>query len=316
MNLPRTLLCSLLLIGAPALTHADLADGLAVYLPLQADLLDHSVGKVPVKPNGNIVLRDGGAYFGGDGNWLELPFLPLAGHPFAVSLWVRPTGSFPTYGLLQQYDQDKTDHILHLVMRDGLHPWFGFYMDDTVSPIGLSNAGGWQHLVFQYADGAQEIWINGRLICRRVCEAYQGNGGAMYVGKAIKWDNVPAHDFEGYLRDVRIYTARALEVKEVKELARQRPPETPGVRAVAASEESKLRPEAAAGIPLLNVNGGVMRLNGSPGEIYTVDASSDLQHWETLGVTTVGEAGYVEVIDPQAGSSTPRYYRLRYGANR
>ena len=316
MKFFRPLLCGLLLTGAPALTRADLADGLAVYLPLQADLLDHSAAKLPVKPAGNIVLRDGGAYFGGDGNWLELPFIPLAGHPFAVSLWVRPTGSFPTYGILQQYDQNEPNHVLHLVMRDGLHPWLGFYVNDTVSPIGLSNAGGWQHLVFQYAEGAQEIWINGRLICRRESAAYAGNGGATYLGKAVKWDNVPMHDFEGYLREVRIYPARALEVKEVKELARQHPPEAPGVRSGATLSEEKLRPETAAGIPLLNVNGGPMRLNGSPGEVYTVDASSDLQRWEVLGVATIGVEGYVEIVDQDAGKYLQRFYRLRYGASR
>ncbi len=312
MKTPHLLFCLLLLGALPGGARASLDDGLVASLPLRSDLRDHAAGNLPVKMTGNVVLKNGSAFFAGDGNYLELPYIPLNQRDFSVSMWVSPTGNFPTYGLLQQIDRDAPDHLLHFLIREGLHPWMGFYVNDTVSPIGLTNDGAWKQLVFQYTDGAQEIWIDGRLICRRQTVAYQGVAGATYIGRAPKWNNVPTRDFEGYLSDVRIYS-RALKAAEIDQLARLRPPDIGGtiIGGGASTASANPVPTPAAGAPLLNIRGGTMQVSGAPGQMYTVEASSDLQRWGVLGTVTVGSEGTVDIVDTEAGNFPQRFYRLR-----
>ena len=49
---------------------------------------------------------------------------------------------------------------------------------------------------------------------------------------------------------------------------------------------------------------------GNTNANYQVQASSDLQTWQTLGTTTANGAGAFEFVDASAGGFTERYYRL------
>ena len=157
----------LLLLGRPGMAAPALEAGLVAHLPMKDDLRDHAARPHPVEVSGRVELRDGAAFFAGKEDWLELPFIPLHERPFAIAVWLKPTGDQPTYGLLEQRDRSATGHILHLMIRDDLRPWFGFYVNDVVSPVTLANTEAWQHVVFRYDGTHQEIWINGRLVCRR-----------------------------------------------------------------------------------------------------------------------------------------------------
>lgn len=300
---------------AAVAARADLAEGLVAHLPLRADLRDHSAQALPVKISGRVVIRNGAGFFEGKEDWLELPFIPLHDRPFAVATWLKPVGDFPTYGLLHQWDRDVPNHILHLMIRDGWRPWFGFYMNDCVSPLSLSNAGAWQHVVFQFTGTAQEIWINGRLISHRKGGAYKGKAGATCIGRTPTWNNVPARHFTGYLSDFRIYT-RTLTFAEISEIA-SRPPDAPAEAPALAAARSpqppgSVAPAGTSEVPVLSIDGGSMRLRGRPGEDYVVEASSDLEKWEELGKITLGAEGFADFVDEDVARFRQRFYRLRY----
>ena len=127
----------------------QLERGLVVHLPFKGDLLDHAGKPHPVEVFGQVELREGAAWFPGGKDWLDLPFIALNDRPFAIAVWLKPVGTEPTYGLLEQWESNTPGHILHLMIRNGLRPYLGFYVNDLVSPVSLSNAGTWQHLVFQ-----------------------------------------------------------------------------------------------------------------------------------------------------------------------
>ncbi len=295
--------------AAPALR-----EGLVVHLPFTNDLQDHAAKPQPVEVHGPVSVREGAAYFEGKQNWLDLPFIPLNDRPFAVAMWLKPTGAEPTYGVLLQWDRNQESHIFHLMIRDGLRPWFGFYINDVVSPVSLSNAGEWQHLLFQYDGVSQQIWIGGRLICQRAAKAYQGAKGRTLIGKNADWTNVPAKDYEGWMSDFRIYE-RTLAFEEITALAGAVPvtkfsASTP--RALSPQPPGSVAPPGFSAAPLLKIDAEKMRLRGKPGEEYVVEASKDLVAWEVIGNVTVGEDGAVDFVDEEAARFRQRFYRIRY----
>ncbi|MCZ7635591.1 MAG: hypothetical protein M5U12_05785 [Verrucomicrobia bacterium] len=57
---------------------------------------------------------------------------------------------------------------------------------------------------------------------------------------------------------------------------------------------------------------GRIRVQCWKGQTFEVETSSDLTGWTSLGVFT-NETGVLEVIDPEAGRFTCRFYRARGG---
>jgi hypothetical protein len=311
---PVSRICCLALLalaGAASATPA-LEQGLLAYLPLRSDLRDHAAAPHEVEVSGRVELRAGAAYFGGKEDWLELPYLPLNDRPFAIAVWLKPTGAGPTYGVLEQWDTGSRGHLLHLMIRNGLRPWFGFYINDVVSPVSLSNAGDWQHVVFRYDGTHQQIWINARLVCQRSAEAYRGVSGRTCIGKNPAWNNVPGRDYEGWMSDFRIYD-RAISFEEIIALAATPPaPITVLASAAPAQPAGSVSPTGASEIPLLAIDAEKMQLRGKPGEEYIVEASEDLEHWKVIGALPVGTSGLVEFVDEDAASFRQRFYRIRY----
>jgi RNA polymerase sigma factor (sigma-70 family) len=103
--------------------------------------------------------------------------------------------------------------------RENRQPYFGLYQQDQISPVGVPWEQEWMHIVFQHTGQFQQIWINGRLLASFRAEPYQGVSGVTAIGKAPRWANVPARDFVGHMRDVRIYH-RQLEPAEIGLLSR------------------------------------------------------------------------------------------------
>lgn len=292
-----------------AIAHAqpDLNRGLAAYIPMRADFSDHSGKGLPVNTTGVVTLREGAAYFDGGSNALTLPHINLANQPFAVSMWIKLTGRSPMYGLLYQEDQpNDLDRWLHLMLRGGRQPYLGFLMDDAISPeeIPLQQ---WTHLVFQYTGSRQELWINGRLLCARSTGPYQGTNGPTVVGLSPRWSNVPSKDFEGFMREVRIYQ-RALSFPEIELLA-----QVPTNPRNASNPDSALSNALAAdvGVPFLDIQGSKLVITGESRQIYQVLGASDLrQAWTPLAVLT-NQNGVVEFNDPDASKSSQRFYRVK-----
>ena len=281
---------SLLAFRAISAAETDLARGLLAYLPLRDDLRDHSAKPNPVEVSGIVELKDGAAWFPGKEDWLEMPFIALNDRPYAIAVWVKPVGDSASYGLFAQYDRSEPNHHFHLMIRD-LRPWLGHYVNDLVSPVSLSNSGEWQHLVFQYVDGRQQIWINGRLICERVAAAYRGTSGPTCLGKNPNWHNVPARSFTGWMSDFRIYE-RALVFEEIKTLASAQPGRIaqPAPRA-APQPAGSVAPAGASAVPLFSIDANAMVLRGTAGAEYLVEVSQDLVKWETLDTVTVATNG-------------------------
>lgn len=290
---------------------AMLDQGLMAYLPLRADLTDHSDAKVPVKANGKVVLQYGGAYFDGRGAMLELPHLNFANHPFAISLWVKVEGDNTMYGLVEQRDDNRWNRWLHLMLRGGRHPYIGFYINDAMSPEDI-RAADWCHLVFQYTGTRQELWTDGRLLCARKAKPYEGTKGGTIIGKSPLWSNVPSKDYEGYMREIRIYD-HALSAVEIVTLYNKELETPAGLNPAAQSPAPELSDAAAAqlGIPFLAIDARKLVITGEAGQIYELQATSDLtEPWQSLASLT-NKNGVVEFADSNAPKFAQRFYRVK-----
>jgi hypothetical protein len=290
---------------------APLDKGLLAYLPLRVDLQDHSPAENPVKMNGGVELREGGAYFNGQTNWLELPHFDFDKRPFAVSMWIKTTGANPMYGLLEQQAEHVPNRWLHIMLRGGRQPYLGFYVNDAISPqdVPLKE---WAHLVFQYTGTHQQLWIDGQLLCSRAARAYDGNAGKTVIGRSPRWNNVPSKDFEGYMREIRIY-GRALSADEIGSLFNR--DNDSGAKAILQQSREQAPDSgsdaAEVGIPFLAIDGGKLVITGESHQVYEIMATSDLgAAWQPL-VTMTNQSGVVEYTDPEAANIPQRFYRIK-----
>ena len=298
----------LLVVATHGSRATDLNDGLLAYLPLATDFEDASGKKVSVVPRKGVRMEAEGAYFpGGSGDWIALPAFSFKDRPFAIAMWVKVTGKNPMYGLVHQYGANEPNKWLHLMFRGGLQPYMGFYINDAISPLAIA-ANHWAHLVFQFEGKHQQLWVNGALLCSRQSSAYGGEPNIVTLGRSPNWNNVPSKNFEGYMREVRIYE-RALSGAEIRQLV--------GLQddLRLASEAATLDPllsnalAADVGIPFLDIQGNKLLITGESNQIYEIRASSDLNAgFEVVGTAT-NRSGRVEFVDPVTTGN--RFYSVR-----
>jgi hypothetical protein len=290
---------------------AGLEKDLLAYLPLRSDLQDHSAANNPVKVNGNVELQNGGAYFNGDTNWLILPHFDFHEKPFAVSMWIKTTGRNPMYGLVEQRGDNEFDQWLHIMLRGGRQPYLGFFINDAISPLEVP-LGRWAHVVFQYEGTHQQLWIDGALVCSREARAYEGDSGETVIGRSPRWNNVPSKDFEGCMKEIRIY-GRALSSKEVDalfDLGNDAGPDAV-VRRSSGASPSPGQDQAVVGIPFLAINGAKLTITGEPRQAFDILVTSDLNaNWQPL-VTLTNQMGVVEYQDTEAANGPQRFYRIK-----
>jgi hypothetical protein len=296
-------------------------DGLQFYLPLNQDLLDHSPNHLPVAVTNQVEIRDGAAWFSGKESWLEFPFVDFGKRSFTVTMWIKLTGREAMYGLLDQKDESADGqvgwgHWLHLMLRGGRQPYLGFYINDSMSPLGVS-VNEWTHLAFQYTGTSQQLWINGELICSRKTEAYGGKKGVTMVGRSPRWNNVPSVDFEGAMADLRGYD-RSLSPDEIWQLAASIPggnskAGTPRVRRATANVAvlPVIQDDAPLlGVPFLSIDGRKLIITGESRQIYDLQVTDDVSAgWQNL-VTLTNQLGHVEYTDDGSPDSVLRFYRI------
>ncbi len=301
----RTFFCfALILFSVKA--AAGINDQLSLHLPLQKDFADISSRKQSIEMQGNVIIRDGAAFFPGKGSWLEVPTQVL-NKPFAVSMWIKVIGNKSMYGLVEQFDKDVRNQHFHLMLRGKLQPYLGFYVNDAIAPVSMKTAA-WTHLVFQYNGTHQQIWIDGRLLCERKAKHFDGSNGVMRVGKSARWTNVPSHDFEGFMREFRVYS-RALSASEIAELDVVPSGFEGNGLAKAKQSDLQTRPELAT-LPFLSIDDKELTVNGVTGQVYTLQATSNLgQDWKDIATLT-NTTGVVKFVDEDALKTPERFYRV------
>lgn len=314
-------LTAFVLIATLALLQIDLrgqtlADGLLLYLPLKEDLADHGPAALAMVNKHGVSMVDGAAYFdGGKDNWLEAPSLPVNGKPFAISMWIRPTGTHPMYGLIEQKDADRGNRWLHVMLRGGRQPYLGFYINDAISPRDIP-VNQWSHLLFQYREGRQEIWVNGSFMCARKTKAYGGKGGTLRIGYTPPWNNVPSRNFEGFMRELRIY-GRALANDEILALftGKRSPAQTAASNAglepmLDLPTVAQETPATINGAPFLSIDGNRLLITGEARQTYEVQFTLDLgKEWQPL-TTLTNRLGTIEYEDTTRSNGV-KFYRIK-----
>ena len=311
------------LIAFNAVALAGLDSGLALHLPLTADLKDHSAARHPIHVVGKVRVEADGAFFGGRRDWLEAPHIVLNQRPFAIAVWIRETSGLPTIGLLEQFDLNRPLRHFSLMLRETRHPYLSFMGMDLFSTLNVSS-NEWVHLVFQYTGKEQQIWVNGRLLCSREGPPYEGDSGVTAIGKMPRWTNVPGKDFVGHLRDFRIYH-RALDHQEIGNLAGLNqpiaqaaneaslaqpliPPLGEREQATRKAMSQLLSPDPA--LPFLQIAGRQITVNGQVGQVYTLESSGNLQEWHPL-VRMTNQTGRVVYEGPDQAFSPMQFFRVK-----
>ena len=307
----RCVLLGALIFTGP-IRAVTLTDDLSLYLPFSGDLRDHSAAKHSITNIGGVRLADGAAYFSGHSNWLEAPHLDLTG-AFALSMWIKPSGTHPMYGLVEQLDTNELNRWFHVMLRGGRQPYLGFLMNDAISPRDIP-VNQWTHLVFQHNGQRQEIWVNGRFLCARESAPYLGKKGITRIGYTPRWNNVPSRDFEGFMRELRLYR-RNLSSQEIQTLFS---PQVAAAKPVAAQlavpeqiQPSVLNeaPGTVLGSPFLSIAGNKLTITGEARQVVEIQATTDLnQPWQHVTLLT-NQSGVTEFTDRQAAGNA-RFYRI------
>jgi hypothetical protein len=63
-------------------------------------------------------------------------------------------------------------------------------------------------------------------------------------------------------------------------------------------------------IVLINASHALITGTGNAGVVYTIQASSDLVNWQSIGTTTAGANGVFNFQDSNAGNFPSRFYRV------
>lgn len=315
-----------LIVWLPRSTCAadKLSDGLALYLPLTTDLKDHSPAQLPIKVRGNVHAEPEGAVFSGEDDWLIAPHVSLDHHPFAIAFWMKDVTSEQSVGLVEQLDENTRLRHFHIVLRKERQPFFGFYPARFISPLSIPTDQEWVHMVFQYTGKYQQIWINGRLVCMRETPAYEGTKGATTIGKLPRWTNVPGKNFKGRLRDFRIYD-HELNHKEIALLADARqsdsafsssspdvifsPHLSPKTQASRMAMEHVLSTDVS--LPFLEISDKQLVINGQAGQVYTLQAATDLNDWQSFGLATNQSGRLVYSLAGESATNRQRFFRVK-----
>jgi hypothetical protein len=186
--------------GKPTKKSTKADKPLLVHLPLNRDLRDISGNNLHGRPVGDVKLQAPGfALFDGSGDAIQLPHIPLDGRSFAICFWARADKPNDQQGFFEQRGGSGRNTMLHLQTRNNLLR-MGFYANDTDTSTPLRPPGQWQHLVFQYGSGKQQIWMDGKLIGSKESIPFSGTTGDSYIGRAVF-----SRDFVGGMLDFRIY---------------------------------------------------------------------------------------------------------------
>jgi hypothetical protein len=293
---------------------ADGETNLLLHLPLAVDAIDISRHARPTVINNELQFENGAAWFSGKAVGIGITNLNFADRPFTVSMWIKLTGKNLMYGLIDQKDSKRRSRWLHLMLRGSRQPYLGFYNNDAISPHPI-RANHWTHLLFAHDGHHQMIWVNGEPMCARKSKPYRGRSGTLWIGKSPDWSNVPSLDFEGHMKDVRIYQS-VLSIAKIKLLSgkpfRQTASLTPSTLPDPETMPKSLNRARDGGVPFLFINGSHLTLTGETSQVYELEGTTDIAgKWEPLGRMT-NTIGTIEFDDPGVRQGRQRFYRVRF----
>ncbi len=254
---------------------------------------------------------------------MELPGVSLHRRDFAVSLWMRADGTNDTYNLFSQWDDNKCGEAAFFEVRQKNQLLLGFYGDQVIAPVALERPGEWNHVVFQYENFRQKIWLNGRLLVEHLSQPVEAERNPCRIGGyPPTWKG--HHDFTGWLRDVRIY-GRALNQTEIHQLAgvdrllagksATEPASKVSIPPSVNQRNRALTKQETAELldprPLLQIEGNHLRISGPPVQVYELQFTPDLNvAWSPL-MTLTNSVGAVDLIDEATLRDGARFYRVK-----
>jgi len=286
-----------------------------VHLPLATDIRDISANRHFTTNHNEITFRDNAAWFSGKATGIGLTNIDLRSRPFTIAMWINLTGEQLMYGLIEQRSAKRRHHWLHLMLRGSRQPYFGFHINDAISPRPIK-ANKWTHLVFSYDGEYQMMWIDGEPACARKAKSYRGGSKeTLWIGKSPRWNNVPSYDFQGGMRDLRIYD-RVLSMPEIYGLA-DRPFRQAASLGASGIPDPKNMPVSLnrardGGVPYLFIDEGHLTITGETSQVYEIEATHKLgAAWESIGVMT-NLTGTLEFDDPGFPRYPQRFYRIKF----
>lgn len=143
----------------------------------------------------------------GDGDYVELPFIPLNDRSFTIEMWIQSNLSTSQEMILSQTHQAGVmNKGLHLRINKDGSIRMGFWGNDLDTNAGVINIGRWYHLAFCFdyltEPYSRKIYVNGEQKASDTPEfAYQGTSGKTIFGA---WE-VADQFFYGAIDEVRIW---------------------------------------------------------------------------------------------------------------
>ena len=163
-------------------------------------------------PEGGALEFDGGDSPDGDG--ITTPFtasqLGLTSSTYTACAWVFSSRLSGENIVLSQ--TNATTNVLHLGLRNS-RAHIGHWSNDLTGNRSIPT-GEWHHVVWEYREGHQRIFIDGELDSGPVARGPLTNANAVSIGRS----GVPGWSFAGRLDEVAVFN-RSLNLAQIRHLA-------------------------------------------------------------------------------------------------
>lgn len=294
----------------------------------------HADGNGDDAANGNTAKLFGGVTFtqgvvnlgfkcNGTDSKVVIPDTPLlnfaAKQDFSIMAWIKPDFAPRNFqGIMSVVSKRQAPDTItalgyELYLRNGQ---LAVQLSDHFVPFGWRNFessgpdlrdGHFHHVavtVNRTSTTGGKLYVDGQVVLTfdpTVCPGDLSNSGPLRIGNHPQ-PGLPCF-FNGLIDEVSIHN-RALSAAEIQ-TASTAPDQNKVVLAAAANIS---RPQVRA---LSRQAGGTMRLEFSAaGAGYSVQASTDLAHWETIGTATRQSDGSFTFDDPDSARHPTRFYRI------
>lgn len=332
--------CCLLVVGALFFSFAFIGDAKASGWVATSDGvigLWHADGNGNDAAGGNSAALFGGVTFAkgviglgfkcnGTDNKIEVPDTPVlnfaANKDFSIEAWIKPSAGYDNFqGIMTVVSKRVAPDTItqlgyELYLRDGR---LSFQLADKLEPYSWHNFesagpdlrdGQFHHVavtVNRLSSTGGTLYVDGKAVMTfdpTACPGDLSNAGPLRIGNHPV-NGLPCF-FNGIIDEVSIYN-RVLSASEIQ--AGSAPTENKTDLSLPSQVNPTSRPQIRS---MTRQVGGNMQLqfSGAAGATYTVEASTDLVHWEKIGEATQQTDGTFEFEDNDSGRFSSRFYRI------